>query len=123
MNFPKRVEIKNLQFAKQDGLIPVIVQDSRSLTILNLEYVNKEALKRTLETKYTHYYNQTKKQVVMKGETSGNIQRVIEILVDCDQDALIFQVEKKGLACQVWMKTCFHNRLEEFKKLRSGKKR
>jgi len=108
----RTLEIESLDFEKGGGLIPVVVQDYRSLRVLTLAYVNREALKRTVETGYAHYFRRSKGKVMMKGETSGNVQRVLDILIDCDQDALIFIVEQKGVACHLGEETCFHNRLK-----------
>jgi len=94
------------------------VQDCRSFIVLELAHINKEALERTLSTKYAHYYDQPEKRVIKKGNKSGNVQRVQEILVDCTKNALIFQVVQKGLACHFWMRFCFHNRLKEAEDLR-----
>jgi phosphoribosyl-AMP cyclohydrolase len=112
------LKIADLDFKKNNGLIPVIVQDCRNFEVLTLVYVNKEALLRTLETKYAHYFMGTQEKVIQKGITSGHYQRVIEILVDCDQDTLIFLVEQKGLACHLWRRSCFHNSLKEAEILR-----
>ncbi|RJS85580.1 phosphoribosyl-AMP cyclohydrolase [Candidatus Bathyarchaeota archaeon] len=109
----RKVGIEKLDFDKGGGLIPVVVQDYKTKMVLTLAYVNKEALLMTIKTGYAHYYRRSKGRVMMKGETSGNVQRVIDILVDCDQDALIFLVEQKGVACHLGEETCFHNRLKE----------
>lgn len=114
----RKVKIEELDFEKGGGLIPVVVQDHRSLKVLTLAYVNPEALRRTLETGYAHYYRRSKGKVMMKGETSGNVQRVLDIIVDCDRDSLIFLVEQKGVACHLGEETCFHNRLDEAEGLR-----
>ena len=112
------LKISDLDFRKGGGLIPVVVQDFKSLEVLTLAYVNEEALRRTIETGYAHYYRRSKGRVMMKGETSGNVQRVMDILVDCDYDALVFLVEQKGVACHLGERTCFHNRLREVKGMR-----
>jgi len=112
------LKISDLDFRKGGGLIPVVVQDFKSLEVLTLAYVNEEALRRTIETGYAHYYRRSKGRVMMKGETSGNVQRVMDILVDCDYDALVFLVEQKGVACHLGERTCFHNRLREVEEMR-----
>ncbi len=107
------LKIKDLDFKKMNGLIPVVVQDYESKKVLTLAFVNDEALRRTVETGYAHYYRRSKGRVMMKGETSGNTQRIIDILVDCDMDSLLFLVKQKGVACHLGEETCFHNRLME----------
>lgn len=107
------LKIEELDFEKGGGLIPVVAQDHSSLRVLTLAYINEEALKRTLETGYAHYYRRSFRRVMMKGATSGNIQRIVDILVDCDYDALIYLVEQTGVACHMGEETCFHNRLWE----------
>jgi len=112
------LEIKDLNFKKGKGLIPVVVQDYKSKEVLTLAYVNEEALKKTVETGYAHYFRRSKGKVMKKGETSGNVQRVLDVLVDCDYDALIFLIEQTGVACHLGKKTCFHNKLAEAEKLK-----
>lgn len=107
------LSIKDLDFKKGNGLMPVVVQDYTSRNVLTLAYVNEEALKKTLESGYAHYFRRSKGKVMKKGETSGNVQRVLDILVDCDYDALLFLVEQTGVACHLGKETCFHNRLAE----------
>lgn len=106
-----KIGLKQLDFAKGNGLIPVIVQDVDSKEVLMMAYTNIEALKKTLETGCAHYWSRSRQKLWMKGETSGNVQRVKSILVDCDFDALLFLVEQKGNACHTGKRTCFHNRL------------
>jgi len=107
------LSIKDLDFKKGNGLMPVVVQDYTSRNVLTLAYVNEEALKKTIESGYAHYFRRSKGKVMKKGETSGNVQRVLDILVDCDYDALLFLVEQTGVACHLGKETCFHNRLAE----------
>ena len=113
MNVPKSLNINDLDFEKENGLIPVIVQDCRSLTVLSFEYVNKAALKKTLSTKFAHYCDFNSNSTFKKGSKYDNVQRVIEILVNCSKNAIVFQVEQKGLVCENWMKSCFHNYLNK----------
>lgn len=111
------LSIEDLDFKKGNGLIPVVVQDYRSRNVLTLAYVNEEAFEKTVESGYAHYFRRSKGKVMKKGETSGNIQKVMDILVDCDHDALIFLVEQTGVACHLGKETCFHNRLAEYERL------
>jgi phosphoribosyl-AMP cyclohydrolase len=113
----EKLNIQKLDFKKGDGLIPVIAQDFKSKKVLMLAYTNKEALEKTLSTGYAHYWSRSRRKLWKKGETSGHVQKVKEILVDCDHDALLFLVEQKGNACHTGKKTCFHNELEEGRNL------
>jgi len=104
--------LKKLDFKKCNGLIPVIVQDAKSKALLMLAYTNEEALKKTLSTGYAHYWSRSRNKLWMKGETSGNTQKIKSIIVDCDYDTLLFIVEQKGNVCHTGKDTCFHNELE-----------
>ncbi|MCY4252269.1 MAG: phosphoribosyl-AMP cyclohydrolase [Thaumarchaeota archaeon] len=100
-----------IDFAKGGGLVPVVVQDAASGRVLTLAYANDEALRRTRETSRSWFYSRSRSRLWMKGEESGNVQRVVEILVDCDADALVYRVEPSGPACHTGEETCFHNTL------------
>jgi len=91
----------------------VVVQDVRTKSLLMLAYVNEEALRKTLESGYAHYWSRSRNRLWMKGETSGNTQKIKEIFVDCDYDALLYLVEQKGNVCHTGKETCFHNKLEK----------
>lgn len=92
----------------QEGLIPVVAQDYRTGEIRMFAWANEEAIKKTIETGYAHYYSRSRKCVWKKGETSGELQRVLEIRVDCDEDALIYIVEQeKNRACHTGERNCF----------------
>jgi phosphoribosyl-AMP cyclohydrolase / phosphoribosyl-ATP pyrophosphohydrolase len=106
MNF----NIEELKFNAQ-GLIPAIVQDAHTHTILTVAYMNAESLRRTLETKETWFWSRSRQKLWHKGETSGNTQHVVGVLLDCDQDALVLLVEPKGPACHTGEASCFHNTL------------
>lgn len=107
------LDIKKLDFKKGGGLIPVITQDSKSKKVLMLAYTNMEALEKTISTGYAHYWSRSRGKLWKKGETSGNVQKVENISVDCDYDTLLFLVEQKGNACHTGQETCFHNKLKE----------
>ncbi|OJT59837.1 bifunctional phosphoribosyl-AMP cyclohydrolase/phosphoribosyl-ATP diphosphatase HisIE [Bacillus licheniformis] len=89
------------------GLIPAIVQDAASKEVLTLAYMNKESFEKTLETKETWFFSRSRGELWHKGATSGNIQRVKDIRLDCDQDALIVLVEPVGPACHKGSYSCF----------------
>ncbi|NLF93311.1 MAG: phosphoribosyl-AMP cyclohydrolase [Oligosphaeraceae bacterium] len=103
-----------LDFSKsQDGLIPAIAQDWQTGEVLMLAYINQEAWQKTLATGIATYWTRSRKKLWIKGESSGNIQRVKEILVDCDLDTVIFKIEQVGgAACHEGYRSCFFRRLE-----------
>ena len=103
--------ISDLDFAKSDGLIPVIVQDANTKEVLTLAYTNKESLSLTLKTGNSWFWSRSRSKLWMKGEESGNVQKVKEILVDCDSDAIIYLVEPTGPACHTGERVCFHHEL------------
>lgn len=105
------VSIDELDFEKGQGLIPTVVQDITSQKVLMVAYVNAASLTKTLETGYAHYWSRSRKTLWKKGETSGNVQKVEAISVDCDRDTLLFLVHQTGNACHEDQRTCFHNDL------------
>jgi len=105
------IGIKELDFAKGDGLIPVVVQEYDTKEVLMVAYMNEDALKKTLDTGCVTYWSRSRRKLWMKGETSGNTQKVRKILVDCDYDVLLLLVEQKGNACHTGKRSCFHNQL------------
>ena len=90
-----------------DGLVPVVAQERRSGDVLMVAYADREALDRTLSTGLAHYYSRSRKTLWRKGETSGHEQRVAEIRLDCDGDAVLYRVEQVGPACHTGTRTCF----------------
>jgi phosphoribosyl-AMP cyclohydrolase len=105
------MNITSLKFNKTTDLLPVVVQDWRTLKVLMLAYVNKEALLKTLETGYAHYWSRERQRLWKKGETSGNVQKIVDVVADCDADALLYVVEQIGFACHTGAESCFHNSL------------
>ncbi len=106
------LSVGELDFEKYGGILPVVVQDGAG-RVLTLAYVNREALEKTMETGYAHYFRRSHGRVMKKGEKSGNVQEILDILVDCDHDALLFIVKQSGPACHLGEETCFHNRLKK----------
>jgi phosphoribosyl-ATP pyrophosphohydrolase/phosphoribosyl-AMP cyclohydrolase len=100
-----------LQFGP-DGLLPAIIQDASDGTVLMLAYMNREALDLTLQTGYTHFWSRSRQALWKKGETSGNVQRVLTVHYDCDRDALLVQVDQQNVACHTGQRSCFYRRLE-----------
>ena len=89
------------------GLIPAIIQDLESGEVLMMGYMDVTAVKRTLEEKRTVFYSRSRKKYWVKGESSGHIQEVVEVLTDCDQDTLLIRVRQKGGACHLGYRSCF----------------
>jgi phosphoribosyl-AMP cyclohydrolase / phosphoribosyl-ATP pyrophosphohydrolase len=92
----------------ENGLIPCVVQDHATGEVLTLAYMDEEALRRTRETGETHFFSRSRQELWHKGETSGNIQRVVALRYDCDGDALLALVDPAGPACHTGERTCFH---------------
>ena len=105
--------IDNIDFEKGNGLIPVIVQDINTKDVLTLAYTNKESLELTQKTGNSWFWSRSRNKLWMKGEESGNVQKVKEILVDCDSDAIIYLVEPSGPECHTGKNVCFHNFLKK----------
>ncbi|MBR2376556.1 MAG: bifunctional phosphoribosyl-AMP cyclohydrolase/phosphoribosyl-ATP diphosphatase HisIE [Clostridia bacterium] len=102
------LDIKELKFDEK-GLIPAIVVDAISKKVLTLAYMNEESLKITMEKKLTCFYSRSRQELWLKGETSGNYQKVVSITADCDKDALVVMVEPMGPACHTGEESCFFN--------------
>jgi phosphoribosyl-AMP cyclohydrolase len=94
------------------GLIPVIVQDTKTRDILMMAYANEEAVLLTETTGYAHYYSRSRKKLWKKGEESGHFQKVVKILVDCDEDCLLYEVEQTGAACHTGYRSCFFRSID-----------
>jgi len=102
-----------LDFKKTGGLIPVIAQDYATGEILMLAYMNQQAFDATLSSGKATYYSRSRQALWIKGETSGNVQRVKEIRIDCDDDTVLLKVEQLGgAACHTGHRSCFHKTLE-----------
>ena len=99
--------VRKIDFAKGDGLVPVIVQDEKTKDILMLAYADKEALTLSLTTGVAHYWSRSRSSLWKKGETSGNIQKIKRIDTDCDQDTILYVVEQNGVACHTGDWSCF----------------
>ena len=100
-------EIGEIDFAKSGGIVPVIVQDADTLKVLTLAYANKEALDLAKKTGNSWFWSRSRNKLWMKGEESGNTQKIKEILVDCDSDALVYLVKPSGPACHTGEGTAF----------------
>ena len=111
-----------LDFEKCNGLVPAIAQDAKTGEILMLAYMNKEAFENTLKTGKATYFSRSRNKLWVKGETSGNAQIVKEILVDCDNDAVILKIEQEGGACHLGYRSCFYRKVKGNKLITVGKK-
>jgi len=97
-----------------DGLVPAIAQEAGTGTVLTQAWMNREALERTAETREAHYWSRSRNRLWRKGESSGHVQRVQEIRLDCDNDAILLVVEQTGgIACHTGRHDCFFQRLED----------
>ena len=92
----------------EKGLIPAVVQDVDTGEVLMLAYMNEEALQKTLKTGQTHFWSRSRQELWHKGATSGNVQHVIDLSIDCDADTLLVQVRPSGPACHTGNITCFY---------------
>lgn len=102
-----------LDFGKGGGLIPAIAQDHRSGKVLMLAYMNQASWEKTLETGEAHYWSRSRNEIWRKGGTSGHVQKVREILVDCDGDTVLLRVEQVGgAACHTGYESCFYRKVE-----------
>ena len=97
----------------QDGLIPAIVQDAETGAVLMMAWMDEAAIRLTLSTGQTHFYSRSRKASWHKGETSGHVQHVEAILVDCDADVLLIEVRQVGGACHEGYRSCFFRRVDE----------
>ena len=96
----------------KNGLVPVIVQEKRTREVLMLAYANAEALELTRSTGYAHYYSRSRQKLWKKGEESGHVQQVCRVLVDCDADTILYEVEQVGAACHTGHTSCFYRTIE-----------
>ena len=102
-----------LDFKKGNGLLPAIAQDYKTGKVFMLAYMNEDSWLLTLKTGEAHYWSRSRKEIWHKGETSGNIQIVKEVFVDCDYDTILIKIEQVGgAACHLGYESCFHNKID-----------
>ena len=94
-----------------NGLVPAIVQDAETKEVLMLAYMNAESLKLTLDSGETHFWSRSRSELWHKGATSGNVQKVVEVKVDCDADTLLVLVKPAGPACHTGERSCFYRNI------------
>lgn len=113
-----------LNFAKSsDGLLPAIAQDHMTREVLMLAYINELSWRKTLETGTAHYWSRSRQKLWLKGESSGHVQKIHDILVDCDGDTVVFLVEQVGgAACHTGHRSCFHRKVEHGTLVTEGEK-
>ena len=95
------------------GLVPAIAQDHATGEVLMLAWMNEEAVRRTLETGRVTYWSRSRQSFWVKGETSGHVQELVELHMDCDRDAILVRVRQTGPACHTGARTCFFTRVED----------
>lgn len=100
------------QYFAKGELIPAVVQEASTGQVLMLAYMNKESLKRTLESGYTWFWSRSRQALWNKGATSGHLQKVVAMYSDCDNDTLLVQVEQTGAACHTGQHSCFYTKME-----------
>jgi phosphoribosyl-AMP cyclohydrolase len=105
--------VEELNFSKSNGLIAVIAQDWQTNEVLMFAYANKEAILKSLATGRAHYYSRTRKELWEKGESSGHIQIIKEVFLDCDADAILLKIEQKVAACHEGYRSCFFRKLND----------
>ena len=96
----------------KDELVPTIAQDTKTGEVLMLAYMNQEALDRTVAPGKAHYWRRSRKKLWLKGESSGHVQTVTDIRIDCDEDAILLLVEQNGGACHMGYRSCFYRTLD-----------
>lgn len=102
-----------LNFSKGNGLLPAIAQDYKSGKVLMLAYINQASWKKTIETGEAHYWSRSRQELWHKGGTSGHVQKIKKIYIDCDDDTVLFKVEQiGGAACHLGYESCFHKKVE-----------
>jgi phosphoribosyl-AMP cyclohydrolase len=106
-----RTQIEQLKF-DDNGLIPAIIQDHATGEVLMMAWMNRDSLEKTIETGKTHFFSRSRNKLWLKGESSGHVQRVKSIAVDCDADCLLIRVEQTGAACHTGYYSCFYRQLD-----------
>ncbi len=103
----------NIDFDKMNGLVPVIAQDAETGQILMLAFADREAVDLTLKTGEAHYFSRSRNRIWKKGATSGHIQKIVEIRIDCDNDTLLYKVKQEGGACHTGYYSCFYRIMDK----------
>jgi len=109
------INISNINFSKLGGLVPAVVQDNKTMQVLMVGFMNKEAFRLTIESGFVTFYSRTKKRIWKKGETSNNTLKLIDIIPDCDSDSLLVLVEPQGPTCHTGNVSCFSTKEDSMK--------
>ncbi len=108
--------LDKIDFSKQNGLVPAVVQDHNTNEVLMVAYMNKEALKLSIKTSKTHFFSRSKNRLWQKGESSGHTQTIVSMMADCDMDTILIKVKQNGAACHTGAYSCFfYDMLENIK--------
>lgn len=105
------IDLDTLKF-DENGLIGAIAQDNGTGEVLMFAFMNREALEKTIETGIAHYWSRSRQKLWKKGESSGHMQKVHELLIDCDMDALVIKISQEGGACHTGYRSCFYRNIE-----------
>ena len=121
MEFPyDKIKYRNIDGI--DGLVLAIAQDADTNEVLMAAFTNKEGIERSIETGKVHYYSTSRKKLWLKGETSGHFQKIKEVYIDCDADAILYKIEQTGAACHEGYRSCFFRRYKDKNLEISGEK-
>jgi len=113
----------SIDFKKLGGLVPVIVQDYKTNDVLMLAFMNEESWNKTMESGKAHYWSRSRKKLWLKGESSGNVQDVKDIYLDCDNDTILLKVEQIGnAACHTGYRSCFYRQFKDGELIIVGQK-
>ncbi len=105
--------LKLPDFSKNNGLVGTIAQDSVTKEVLMFAFMNKEAWQKTIETGFAHYYSRSRNKLWKKGESSGHLQKVKNIRIDCDNDCILLLIEQEGAACHTNHVSCFYREIHD----------
>ena len=105
-------QLDSLKF-DDNGLIPAIIQDDASGEVLMMAWMNRDSLQKTIETRKTHFFSRSRNKLWLKGESSGHVQEIQDIFIDCDTDTILIKARQHGAACHEGYKTCFFRKLDE----------
>ena len=106
-----------------NGLVPAIIEDAKTREVLMMAWMNREAVEKTLSTKKVHFYSRSRGKLWLKGESSGHVQKVKRIALDCDGDTLLVSVDQKGGACHAGYRSCFYRKLSPGKQWKTAGKK